>query len=120
MELLVDFDPIVREGRRIVNHEIFDSYRGIRRIRFSPKREKIEELDAFSRSRNSTIRSKHVVIEKTRKGSVSYDNVEFIRTVPSLVKVTSDQRRKRNARSARERFRTKVREINIKFIKNFF
>lgn len=94
----MDFDPIVREGRRIVNHEIFDSYRGIRRIRFSPRRGKIEELDAFSRSRNSTIRSKHVVIEKTRKiRSVSYDNVEFIRTVPPLVKVTSDQRGKRNA-----------------------
>lgn len=46
----------------------------------SPRRGKIEELDAFSRSRNSTIRSKHVVIEKTRKRSVSYDNVEFIRT----------------------------------------
>lgn len=100
MELLVDFDPIVREGRRIVNHEIFDSYRGIRRIRFSPKREKIEELDAFSRSRNSTIRSKHVVIEKTRKGSVSYDNVEFIRTVPPLVKVTSDQRGREGKRNA--------------------
>ena len=93
----MDFDPI--EGRRIVNHEIFDSYRGIRRIRFSPKREKIEELDAFSRSRNSTIRSKHVVAS-TRKGSVSYDNVEFIRTVPPLVKITSDQRGRDGKRNA--------------------
>lgn len=103
----------VREGR-IVNHEIFDSHRGIGRITLLGEK----KFPAFFDDRSDP---NLVVIPSTRKRSICYDNVELIRTVSLLVKVTSDQRgRKGREMQIRVKAFTKVREVNIKFVKNFF
>lgn len=104
---------IVREGR-IVNHEIFNSHRGIGRITLLGEK----KFPALFDDRSDP---NVVVIPSTRKRSICYDNVELIRTVSLLVKVTSDQRgRKGREMQIRVKAFTKVREVNIKFVKNFF